>query len=99
MPKRRKFSPEFKHEVVAMTEMSGATVRQVAADLDIGEGMLGRWRRELKQHGYKAYVGQGQARDEEVLRLNRELARVKRERYFLKEAAAFFAKEAKCSTA
>ena len=95
MPKRRKFSPEFKHEVVAMTEMSGAPVRQVAAGLDIGEGMLGRWRRELKQHGYKAYVGQGQARDEEVLRLNRELARVKRERYFLKRSGGVLPKEPK----
>jgi len=57
--------------------------------------MLGRWRRELRQHGDKAYIGHGQARDEEVLRLKRELARVKRERDFLKEAAAFFAKEPK----
>ena len=95
MPKRRKFSPEFKREAVAMTEMPGTTVRQVASDLDIGEGMLGRWRRELRQHGNKAYVGQGQARDEEIMRLKRELAKVKRERDFLKEAAAFFAKEPK----
>jgi transposase len=95
MPKRRKFSPEFKREAVAMTEMSGATVRQVAADLDIGEGMLGRWRRELRQHGDKVYISHGPARDEEVLRLKRELARVKRERDVLKEAAAFFVKEPK----
>ena len=95
MPKRRKFSQEFKGEAVAMTEIKGATVRQVAADLDVGEGLLGRWRRELKQHGDKAYVGQGQARDEEIMRLKRELAKVKRERDFLKEAAAFFAKEPK----
>ena len=95
MPKRRKFSPEFKREVVAMTEMRGATVRQVASDPDIAEGTLGRWRRELKQHGDKAYVGQGQARDEEIMRLKRELAKVKRERDFLIEAAAFFAKEPK----
>ena len=95
MPKRRKFSPEFKREAVAMTEMPGATVRQVASDLDIGEGMLGRWRRELEQHGDKAYVGQGQARDEEIMGLKRELVKVKRERGFLKETAAFFAKDPK----
>ena len=35
------------------------------------------------------------ARDEEVMRLTRELARVKKERDVLKEAAAFFAKERK----
>jgi len=95
MPKRRKFSPEFKREAVAMTEIKGVTVRQVAADLGIGEGVLGRWRRELRQHGENAYVGQGQARDEELMRLKRELAKVRKERDFLKEAAAFFAKGSK----
>lgn len=38
MAKRRKFSAEFKREAVAMAEIKGATVRQVAADLGIGEG-------------------------------------------------------------
>jgi transposase len=35
------------------------------------------------------------ARDEELARLKRELGRVKRERDFLKDAAAYFAKESK----
>lgn len=84
MPKRRKFSPEFKHEAVAMTEMAVATVRQhqVAADLEIDERMPGRWRCELRQHGDKAATRRGQARDEEVLLLKKELAKVKRERDF-----------------
>ena len=82
MPKRGKFSPEFKREAIAMTEIQGATVREVASDLGIGEGMLGRWRRELRQHGDKAYIGQGQARDVELMRLKRELAKVKQERDF-----------------
>lgn len=40
-------------------------------------------------------MGQGQARDEELMRLKRELAKVRQERDFLKEAAAFFAKGSK----
>ena len=43
----------------------------------------------------KAFRGQGHARDEELARLKRELERVKRERDFLKDAAAYFAKESK----
>ena len=35
------------------------------------------------------------ARDEEMLRLKRELVRVKKERGFLQEAAVFFAKASK----
>ena len=41
----------------------------------------------------KAFGGTGKPRDEEMARLKRELARVKKERDFLREAATFFAKE------
>ena len=93
MGKRRKYSKEFKEEAVQMVSVPGVTLRQVASDLSIGEGVLGRWKRELSTHGKKAFVGKGHARDEEMMRLRRELAKVKQERDFLKEAAAFFAKE------
>jgi len=45
--------------------------------------------------GGAAFPGQGKPRDEEMVSLKRELARVKKERDFLKEAAAFFARESK----
>jgi len=93
--RRRSYSEEFKREAVVLSYQSGATVRQVATDLGIGEGLLGRWRRLYRDHGKKAFPGQGAARDEEVARLKRELAQVKRERDFLRDAAAFFAKESK----
>jgi transposase len=95
MEKRRKFSAEFKREAVQMTTLPEATIRQVAKDLGINERLLGRWRRDLMQHGGKAFVGQGHARDEELMRLRRELAKVKQERDFLAEAAAFFARQPK----
>ena len=40
----------------------------------------------------KAFGGAGAPRDEEFARLKRELARMKKERDFLREAATFFAK-------
>ena len=57
--------------------------------------MLRRWRKEANQLGIKAFQGQGLARDEELARLKRELGRVKRERDFLRDAVAYFAKESK----
>jgi transposase len=42
-----------------------------------------------------AFPGQGKPRDEEMSQLKRELARVKKERDFSKEAASFFARESK----
>ena len=57
--------------------------------------MIRRWRRKLGELGEQAFTGQGKARDEEVAALKRELVRVRQEREFLKETAAFFARECK----
>ena len=92
MGARRKFSAEYKREAVAMLEAPGVTVSQIAADLGIGSNILGRWHRELRQESRQAFVGHGRSRDEEVGQLRRELARVTKERDFLREAAAFFAR-------
>ena len=89
---RRKFSAEYKREAVAMLDAPEVTVSQIAADLGIGANMLGRWRRELRQVPKQAFVGNGRSRDEEVSQLRRDLARVTKERDFLREAAAFFAR-------
>ena len=75
-----------------MTRLPGATLQQVGTDLEINPNMLGRWRKAMGEHGEQAFPGQGHARDEEMMQLKRELSRVRKERDFLKEAAAFFAK-------
>ena len=54
-----------------------------------------RWRDELELLGDQAFPGKGRTRDQELADLKRELARVKKERDFLKEAATFFAKQSK----
>ena len=93
MVNRRKCSAEFKREAVAQTQVPGVRVQQVASELGINANVLSRWRRRMVQDGLKAFGGQGKPRDEELARLTRELARVTKERDFLKEAATFFAKE------
>ena len=92
MGARRKFSAEFKREAVATLDAPGVMVRQIAADLGIGANVLGRWRRELRCQSNLAFVGNGRSRDEELSHLRRELALVTKERDFLREAAAFFAR-------
>jgi transposase-like protein len=50
------------------------------------------------QPGFQARgieASQRRSRDEELTKLKRELAKVKQERDFLKDAAVFFAKESK----
>ena len=59
----------------------------------MGAGVLGRWRRELETDKAKAFAGSGVPRDQDLATLKRELARVEQERDFLRDAAAFFARE------
>lgn len=93
MSRRRKYSPEFKREAIALTRQPGVSCRQIALEIGINPNLLSRWRREADAETDNAFKGSGSPRDEEVARLKRELARVKKERDFLREAAVFFAKE------
>jgi len=92
---RRKYSDEFKLEAVRLTQEPGATKAQIARDLGIGAGLLGRWAGEFQASGPAAFPGKGVPRDKEMADLKRELARVRKERDFLRDAATFFAREPK----
>ena len=61
MPKRRKYSAEFKGEAVALAHQSGVTKAQIGRELDINPNMITRWQRELAANGSKALLGQGVA--------------------------------------
>jgi transposase len=93
MSQRRKYTKEFELEAVRMTQVPGVTIKQIAEELGINSHLLGKWRTQLREEGeLGAFPGQGTPRDEEVAALKRELARVKKERDFLKEAAGCFIK-------
>lgn len=92
MSKRRKFSSEFKREAVKLTHQPGVSCSQIALEIGVAPNLLSRWKREAEATNDKAFQGSGNPRDEEVARLKRELARVTKERDFLREAAAYFAK-------
>jgi len=65
------------------------TVARIVVELGIGANILNRWRRrEQAAAGEKAFQGHGKARDEEMVRIKREQARVKKERDFLKSGRA-----------
>ncbi|MNV52923.1 Transposase [compost metagenome] len=92
MSKRRKFSAEFKRGAVEQASQSGVSCAQVARELGIRDTLLTRWKREAQDQGRVVFAGAGTPRDEDLAQLKRELARVKKERDFLREAATFFAK-------
>ena len=95
MTKRKpynRYSAEFKREAILRAGEEGVTDRAVCDELGISTRQFRRWRDELQLLGDDAFPGQGRTRDEEMAGLKRELAQVKKERDFLKQAAAYFAK-------
>ena len=93
--RRRQYSAEFKREAVALANQPGVTKAQIGREMDINPNMITRWQREMAANGSKAFLGQGVARDEDMAALKRENNRLRKERNFLKEAAAFFASDRK----
>jgi transposase len=85
---RRKFTPEFKAEVVAMVEASGGKIAQVAREMRLHDSSVGNWVREARE----AKTGQAPTAAEraEIRELRAELERVTRERDILGKAVAYF---------
>ena len=98
MSKRKRYSPEYKRELVELVRRSQSSCRQIALEVGVNPNMLTRWVREADAGGGKAFPGGGVPRDEEMARLKRELSKVTRERDFLKDAAAYFAKQSPSGT-
>ena len=95
MSRRKRYSAEFKREALRRANEPGVTDVLVAEELGINARQLRRWRDAVNRDGNAAFPGQGKSRDEEITQLKRKLAKVEQERDFLKEAAAYFAKESK----
>ena len=95
-PKRyKRYSSEFKREALLRASEEGMTDKAVCDELGISARQFRRWRDELALLGKDAFPGTGVTRDQELSALKRELAQVKQERDFLREAAAYFAKRSK----
>ena len=92
---RRKFSREFKLEAVKLVRDRGVTSAQASRDLGVHANVLRKWVRELETGPGQAFPGHGQVKPEqlEIVRLRKEVAKLKAERDILKKAAAYFARE------
>ena len=95
MGRRKRYSAEFKREALRRANEPGVSDVLVAEELGINARQLRRWRDAENRDGENACPGQGKSRDEELTRLKRKLTKVEQERDFLREAAAYFAKESK----
>jgi transposase len=82
---RRKYTAEFKAEVVRRLEL-GASAAEVARACEVNPNVLHRWRRERRENGEKAFPGWGQRRAEEsrVAELERKIGQQALEIDFLR---------------
>ena len=95
MTRRKRYSAEFKRAALRRATEVGVSDVLVAEELGINARQLRRWRDAEQRQGESAFPGEGTARDQELMALKRKLAKVEQERDFLKEAAAYFAKESR----
>lgn len=93
MVKKREFSPEFKLERVRLIKERGVSVAQAARDLGVHANVLRRWVRGLGQQFDRGANGAALPEQAEIVRLKKEVAKLKLERDILKKAAAYFAQE------
>ena len=91
---RRKFTPEFKADVVRLCRTGGESIGQVSKRLDLTQTAVRRWveQAEVDEVGGTSNA-LTTAEREELRQLRRENKRLQMEREILKKAAAFFAKE------
>ena len=92
---RKKYTPEFKREAVALVAKQDHSYAEAARILNINATMLRRWEQEQRANGDQAFPGKGHQLPglEEIARLKRELKRALTDIEILKKATAYFAKE------
>ena len=91
---RRKFTAEYKAEVVRLVRDGGKSIGQVSRDLGLTESAVRHWVSQSTVDAGGGGTGAlTTAERAELVALRREARTLRMEREILKKAAAFFAKE------
>ena len=97
MTKRKKFSVEYKMEIIKLVTEQGKKVTHVANDIGLNEATVRRWVKEYTTHGESAFPGKGNLRpeDEELRKMNKRIADLEEENEILKKAMRIFTNHVK----
>lgn len=89
----KRYSREFKLEIVRRIQATGQSQAEVARELDVAPNTISRWMRQYREQKAEAFPGKGSQTSQAALisRLRRENERLRQERDFLKKTAAYFA--------
>lgn len=91
--RRRKFTNEYKQDVIRMLEEKEIPIKELASDMGLGIDLLYSWRR---RYGKSNYNNVSKEEDTaEVKKLIKRLREVEEERDILKKAMAIFTQPTK----
>lgn len=90
--KHRKYSKEFKEDVVNMIRTGDKSIPEISKELGIGNNILYRWYNKENQHQEKS-PGKVTDQEKELRELRAKLADVTEERDILKKAVSIFSKQ------
>ncbi|MGW7687277.1 transposase [Kribbella sp. NPDC054772] len=90
---RRRFTPEFKAEIVELCQRGDRSIGQIAKDFDLTETGVREWVKQAERDAGTRSDGLTTAERDELAQLRRENRRLREDVDILKRATAFFAKE------
>lgn len=95
MKKNKRYTEEFKREVLEMAASKEISVAQLARDLGIAPSLIYKWRERYRVDGESGDLKPSAEREAEaeIRRLKRELSVVKQERDILKKAIQVFSRD------
>ena len=91
--KRRAYTEDFKRDAVALVTEQGYSVAEAARSLEVGAGLLGRWKRQQEEQVSNDALNPDER--EELKQLRKENRLLRMEKDILKKASQYFAKEMK----
>lgn len=89
---RRIHTEEFKRDAVRLATERGS-IRATARDLGVSEAQLSRWKAMLTRPSENPFPGNGNPRDPELAKLEREVARLREENAILKKTVGIFVRD------
>ena len=94
---RKKYTKEFKEEIIKLVTEQGKTQKEVAKDLDIHAGVISKWVQQYRKDGKDSFPGNGKLkpRDEETRLMKKRMKELEEENAILKKAITIFTQPAK----
>jgi transposase len=91
---RRKFTREYKLQIVRLVKDEQRTPQELSKDLSIDPGLIYRWIKDYEKNPESYLPGEGKASEkDELRRLKKKLSDTYEENKILKKALAIFSKQ------